>query len=410
MNEALPETSTHEHQARNRRVISKHKAQIRFGCAVLSVASLSVMAAEIPAGAANPSLDKAHRYGRGLRAVDGVSPDNVWAVGYPKTNGTLIEHWDGQGWTRVDNPQTPHQAGFFAVDARTAKDAWAVGFNTPDGNGLWAAYAQRWDGHQWREVDADPGLATSQANAVSARTGKDAWIVGEATKTPGGALVPLIERWNGSGWQAMPGAPISPKCEAGLASVTAVSASDVWAAGTQNCARSKALLEHWDGSQWTKTPSPAPKGAYVAINGVTAISSDDVWAIGSTYHLQQPSKTFVLHWDGERWTRVSSPNPGAGCSQTLESVGGSQTDDVWAVGSRSCNQDVLPVALHWNGEKWTSVKAPATGFRSPAGDSLFGVTSLSNDAAVAVGIAKTNGRALEAGFIERWNGSRWTLQ
>jgi hypothetical protein len=34
-----------------------------------------------------------------LRAVDGVSTNDVWAVGYTQLGGKLIEHWDGSTWS-----------------------------------------------------------------------------------------------------------------------------------------------------------------------------------------------------------------------------------------------------------------------------------------------------------------------
>ena len=43
------------------------------------------------------------------------------------------------------------------------------------------------------------------------------------------------------------------------------------------------------------------------------------------------------------------------------------------------------------------------------GDGLFDVVSITKRNAVTVGIAKTRGPSVEAGFIEHWNGRRWSL-
>ena len=366
--------------------------------------------AEAAAPRHEPGKVGAHRYGLGLRGVDGVAPNDVWAVGYPKADGTVIEHWDGSAWTRAANPQTKDLAGFFAVDARVNDDVWAVGFDDPDGDGLWVPYTQHWNGSTWQVVPADPGLATAQANGVDARASDDAWIVGEGAKTGASAVNPLIEHWDGAHWRSVPSVRIAAGCDASLASVAAVAADDVWAVGTQTCEQTTALVEHWDGSRWSRVATPSPKGAAVSLEGITAISSTDVWAVGSSYQGQQANRTLTLHWNGKRWALVASPNPGSACSQSLESVSGSAGSDVWAVGSRSCSHAVLPATLHWDGSTWSAVKPPKTGFRSPAGDGFYGVTALAKNSAFAVGIAKVRGQALETGFIEGWDGSRWNLE
>jgi hypothetical protein len=55
------------------------------------------------------------------------------------------------------------------------------------------------------------------------------------------------------------------------------------------------------------TANPDPYGD--ALYGVTAISSADVWAVG-----EQTSAVKMLteHFNGFRWTAVSSPNAGYG--------------------------------------------------------------------------------------------------
>jgi hypothetical protein len=364
----------------------------------------------VAAAAVVASHPDAHQYGLGLRGVDGVRRGDVWAVGYPSTDGTLIEHWDGSAWTRSDNPQPDGRAGFFDVDARTGNDAWAVGFQDPDGTGLWVPYAQHWDGRRWREVPADPGLATAQANAVDSHDSDDAWLVGEATETAGGPLRPLVEHWDGQQWNAVSGIHGSARCDIALNGVAAIAADDVWAVGTKTCERTEAFIEHWDGARWSRIADPSPKRKSTNLEGVTAISSDDVWMVGSSYRGTKASRTTTLHWDGTRLVRVPSPDPGRDCSLSLESVSGSASADVWAVGSRSCRRGVVPVSLHWDGDRWTAVKSPSAGFHTPSGDGLYGVTALSNRSAFAVGIAKTGAQPPEAGFIEHWNGHRWKLQ
>jgi hypothetical protein len=55
-----------------------------------------------------------------LYAVDGASPDDVWAVGSivaPKTVKALILHWDGSSWTVAQHPQSAPGSRLVGIDA-----------------------------------------------------------------------------------------------------------------------------------------------------------------------------------------------------------------------------------------------------------------------------------------------------
>jgi hypothetical protein len=282
----------------------------------------------------------------------------------------------------------------------------------PDGTGIRVAYAQHWNGSRWRVVDADPGLFTSEANAVAAGAADDAWIVGEAQKSAAGAVLAFAEHWDGDNWSAVPTAKTRSDCDAELSDVTAVAPDDVWAVGSLTCdGLSAALVERWDGERWSRVDVPLPRRATnTGLTGITAVAGTDVWAVGFSSRGSDPGRNLIVHWDGTRWTIVPSPNPGdASYNHGLSDVSGSRSSDVWAAGGRSNVDDVLPEMLHWDGTAWSNSPIPASGFDDPPGDGLYGVVSLSKRSAVAVGIAKTRGASVEAGFIERWNGRRWSL-
>src|SRR5437879_4702763 len=98
-----------------------------------------------------------------------------------------------------------------------------------------------------------------------------------------------------------------------LQGIAALTTSDTWAVGyatADSSSPSQALIEHWNGTQWSVVSSPQPNGWTSDLVGVAAISSNDVWAVGSYV---TTTSTFILieHWDGTQWSIVSSPNPGA---------------------------------------------------------------------------------------------------
>ena len=84
-------------------------------------------------------------------------------------------------------------------------------------------------------------------------------------------------------------------------------------------------------------------------------------AVGS--HGHETSSTTVLrnealHWNGTRWSHVSTPNPGGTAKFGFNILGGircTSTANCWAVGVRVKNNNFADEILHWNGTKWAPV-------------------------------------------------------
>jgi hypothetical protein len=70
-----------------------------------------------------------------LTGVVAVGPDDVWAVGYyvniVNRNNTVTVHWDGTAWSVVSSPNGGSNISnyLYGVDAVSANDIWAVGYN-----------------------------------------------------------------------------------------------------------------------------------------------------------------------------------------------------------------------------------------------------------------------------------------
>src|SRR5258706_2571034 len=71
---------------------------------------------------------------------------------------------------------------------------------------------------------------------------------------------------------------------------------------------------------FVQSPSPTPQGN--VLNAVVALSPSDAWAVGfkGSSNVNE-SRTLIEHWDGSRWTVVSSPNPGSPLSMERLDVG-----------------------------------------------------------------------------------------
>jgi hypothetical protein len=110
--------------------------------------------------------------------------------------------------------------------------------------------------------------------------------------------------------------------------IAAISSSDAWIVGRAPDRNGRALVFHWDGSNWnTVTGLPLPAGVSSELSGVAARSANDVWAVGSYRTSSGATHTLALHWDGARWSRVAAP--GTGLSEVTVVPGSRQA---WAVG------------------------------------------------------------------------------
>jgi len=321
-------------------------------------------------------------------SVAAVSPREAWTVGDYFTgteggpHGAFVERWVGRRWRVVAAP-IPRGAILWSVSASNARDVWAVG-QTDDGGQL----IEHWDGARWRVAPA-PHPPAHILYAVAARTPRDAWAVGVRNRGSGGKT--LIEHWNGTRWTIVPNPnpPAAPgrRPYAILRAVTAISPTDVWAAGYFGGVRSpvtRTLIEHWDGRHWTIVPSPNVRSARDVTNdilfSIAGGEADDVWAVGSWGSVPggyggRGDHALTLHWDGRRWSRVATP---AVAQRALLSGVVARAGQAWAVGDRGLQPHQQTLVERWNGARWSIVP-------SPAGFSFAAVAISSSGTAWAVG-------------------------
>jgi hypothetical protein len=160
-----------------------------------------------------------------LHGVFATSANNVWAVGALRTSGPpalawqpLVERWNGSAWVMGSAPSSnPSGTNYLAaVGGVSPQDLWAVGWQgdihtqrtltfhytgSPGGTDPWTYYAN---------------AVSGSLNAVSAVAADDVWTAG----------LP-VQHWNGSAWSTI--ADASP---AGTALWgTWAAPGDVWAVG-----------------------------------------------------------------------------------------------------------------------------------------------------------------------------------
>jgi hypothetical protein len=319
----------------------------------------------------------------GLIGVAAVSASDIWAVGSAGNQltgaQTLIEHWNGTSWQIVTSPSPGSiYNALYSVTAISASNVWAVGYYVSN-PGVTQTLVEHWNGSQWSVVNSpSPASENNELFSVSAASASDIWAAGFITTTIDQTPVDetLIEHWNGSQWSVVKSP--NPGSIDHLNAVTAISASDAWAVGNAN-GFAQTLIEHWNGSRWSVVKS-ASLGSSSDLRDVAAVSASNVWAVG--YALVGSSiQTFTEHWNGTNWQAVKSPNTGS--SPALSGVAVVSAGDIWAVGSdMNSNNQFQTLTEHWNGSAWHIVASP-----SPASVNaqLGSVTALSAKNVWAVG-------------------------
>jgi hypothetical protein len=293
------------------------------------------------------SLPVPHREQQGALAdVEALAPDDVWAVGHSGLESLdyrpLILHFDGTRWHKVPSPKVV-QGYLLGIDAVAPDDIWAAGVTI----GVFDTLIEHWDGLTWTLVDhPTPRSNYVSFGALDARATDDAWVVGsyldhhDVTRT-------LAQHWDGTAWTVVPTPNVGPSGSA-LTAVTAVASNDAWASGTITVSpsRSRALVAHWDGTRWEAIP-PERAGKTSGFDGITARLVPDIWAVGSFSNSPDAGvRTLIEHSDGTAFTRVPSPNANEFDNRLL-SVAASPDGDAWAVGFYQAEGINRTLTMHW---------------------------------------------------------------
>lgn len=297
-------------------------------------------------------------------------------------------------WERID-VGTAHACG-----VRTDSTLWCWGENGSGQLGVGGRYGYPFP-VQVRPRSSWTQSAAGAADSCGVESDHTLWCWGN----PDGGELGIGNRRDNTTVPTQVGLPNLPvDHKAILTAISARSADDVWAVGyTQRDDKQHTLVEHWDGSAWTRVPSVDPGGRINRLLGVTALAPDDVWAVGTT-GVQRVAQTLIEHWDGSAWSQVPSPQ-GPYDTSELRSVAAASPTDIWAVGMGDGQQFEFPdvVLEHWDGSAWSFV----SDHTSWSSRQLTGVTALSSRNVWAVGYGLLD---YEYGYLPislHWNGTSW---
>jgi hypothetical protein len=250
------------------------------------------VAQAMPAKAATWHIVKQVRSGVAgdFTAVVATGKSTGWAfngntLAAPTTKPTA---WRLKGgtWTRASFPGRQGEE-VVATGAASPSDVWAFTDLGPGSRVL------RWNGHTWSVAKA----FGQPIGGASVAGGKDVWVFGqpEINQRLG------VWHYNGHRWSRL-----STSLDGG----SALSATSVWAfRGT--------AVYHFNGHKWAKTSVARllPKNSGLndpLVTGIYAQSATSVYAIGNGQAQDEGGPTVVLHYNGNRWSKVAQGNFGYG--------------------------------------------------------------------------------------------------
>jgi hypothetical protein len=260
-----------------------------------------------------------------LMSVSCVSTQMCIAVGYTASGSgappyaTLIERWNGTQWSMLPSPNPNSSNALLGVTCTSATSCVAVGYSDTT-----TSLVEMWDGASWTSVTSP---SVGQLNDVSCSSASSCVAVGS---TP--SLTPISESWDGTAWTDVP-VPI-PTDFGLLLGVSCLSATDCTAVGeshTSDLYHLDTLVETWNGSVWSAVASPNPgtiAGVFEnQLRRVACTSANNCVAVGyNSDSTSQSTIELVETWDGSSWTVTPSPGvlyglAGVSCVSAASCVG-----------------------------------------------------------------------------------------
>jgi len=275
-------------------------------------------------------------------------------------------------------------------------------FGTYAGPGV-AGAAGRW------KIVASPSVAgeNNLLADVSCSASTDCVAVGHSA---GNNFQTLIESWNGSAWSITPSPDTSPTANNLLWGVSCSSPTACTAVGSvQVGVDYHTLVESWNGATWSIVPSPSTSPTENTLLHVSCFDATHCIAVGGAQVGTNGLQTLIESWNGTSWTIVPSPASTSPYAE-LSGVSCDGPADCTAVGFDDATGGTQTLVESWHGATWSIVPSPnPTPFPGLYGDDLNAVSCTSPTSCVAVGDDRTPSTQFVQTLIERWDGTAWSV-
>jgi hypothetical protein len=335
-----------------------------------------------------------------LSGVSCNSSANCVAVGYYDSAGrasqqTLVESKSKKEthWHVLPSPNPGNGGQLDSVSCANSTNCVAVGQHAT------GPVIESWNGSVWSVTPSvNPGGSEPPSlSGVSCSSPTSCVAVGDYLK-PNVGFQSLIESWNGTSWSITP-SPNQGSSGNFLYGVSCTSSTNCVAVGKYVNASfmDQTLIDSWNGTSWSITPSPDQVSGG-QLDSVSCTSSTNCVAVGESFE-QAGAQTLIESWNGTSWSITPSPDQGSGGQ--LDGVSCTSSTNCVAVGQLITGS----VIASWNGSVWSVI--PTVNQGGGEQPSLSGVSCNSQTSCVAVGDYH-NSESPPKSFVESWNGTSWS--
>jgi hypothetical protein len=295
-----------------------------------------------------------------LDAVSCASSTRCVAVGESSTKGRnseliLIETWNGTKWSVT--PPVDQTGWLYGVSCVSSTACMAVGNRAV--HSKFHTLIMTLQGAAWKVAPSPTMGEESHLNAVSCTSASSCVAVGDYVNSSGVDQT-LIEAWDGKSWSVTP-SPDSPDVFNDLYGVSCVSVTDCVAAGQAVGNSADTLIESWDGASWSLVSSPNPSGYANYLFGVSCASSVSCVTVGLSNSADSSTGTTLIEtWDGTSWS--VTPSPASANYSSLAGVSCVSSTNCVAVGnSPRASERTASLIESLNGSTWSVTPSPNPG-------------------------------------------------
>jgi hypothetical protein len=275
-----------------------------------------------------------------LSSISCTSSSACTAVGEYKTasfvNHSLAERWNGTEWMiqEVPQPSGERPMGLTGVGCVSTVSCIAVG-STRTSLKTITPYAAQWNGTTW-SIQEMPGKTESrgvQIEGVSCTAASACTAVGWSHTGANNIYnyYNVAERWNGTQWVFETIAHTEEESLSKFRGVSCTSSTNCVAVGTLlSVEPNRTHVMRWNGTGWSLQTSPNTPGAVnSSLYGISCASSTACTAVGQSVNATGTSSaTLVEHWNGTEWSRQATPSPTGAIKSNLTGI--------WCASSATC--------------------------------------------------------------------------
>lgn len=309
----------------------------------------------------------------------------------------------------IQNPSGGNKLLEIACAPATANSCTAIGTNTV--SGVDKPLIERWDGFNW-SVQAAPtpaGATQTRFFGVSCPSTTSCFAVGQYS-TSGGSFS-LAERWNGSSWSILATPNPAGSTWTQLTTLSCATATACTAVGYSTVGSSViAIAERWNGTSWTLQSVPLPSGAISGqLEGVACPEVSLCVAVGKFTDSTGWPRSLSLVWNGSTWSVKSMVEPAERRETTLLDVSCSAAIACTAVGGWKNNSGTqFTYVQRWNGTSWTLQSSPNEATSKASVLQKVACTTSTNCVAVGNWISSTGGS--NQTLAEVWDDNLWKIE